>query len=126
MIPRVESGLPGGVVEDPVVVAADQHEVVQGGGAVVGPVSEVVGVAHHGWAGAGGEGAVVVAGDQGVPDRDGHGAGGTADVEDLTTGTEDHGDDLGVTGQPAQDPGGSSHPSPVSPVSPAVPVVVWD
>src|SRR3954453_12460232 len=106
MIPRVESGLPGGVVEDPVVVAADEHEVVQGGGAVVGPVPEVVGVAHDWWSGAGGEGAVVVAGDQGVPDRDGDGAGGAADVEDLTPGAEDNGGDLAVTGQPAQYSGG--------------------
>ena len=36
--------------------------------AAVDPVGDVVGVAHHRWSGAAGEGAVLVTGDQGVPD----------------------------------------------------------
>jgi len=36
----VESDLPGGVVESAVVVAAEQGEVVEGGGSVVGPVGD--------------------------------------------------------------------------------------
>jgi hypothetical protein len=35
----VDPDLPGGVVEDPVVVAAHEHQVGQLGGASVGPVS---------------------------------------------------------------------------------------
>jgi hypothetical protein len=39
-----EADLPGGVVEGAVVVAAEQHQVVQRGRAAVGPVADVVGV----------------------------------------------------------------------------------
>ena len=46
-----------------------------------------------------------VAYDQGGPDRGGDQAAESADVEDLTVGAEDGGDDLGVTGQPAEDVG---------------------
>jgi hypothetical protein len=57
----VEADLPGCVVEGAVVVAAQEHEVVEAGGSAGGPVVDVVGVAHQGWAVAAGEGAVVVA-----------------------------------------------------------------
>ena len=63
----IQADLPGGVVDDAVVVAAEQDEVVQGGRPVVGPVHDVVGVAHHRGLGAAGEGAVPVAADQGPP-----------------------------------------------------------
>ena len=53
-----------------------------------------------------------VSGEQGVPDRDGDGAGGATDVEDLTAGAEDDGDDLGVAGQPAQEAGWEAEPVP--------------
>jgi hypothetical protein len=46
----VDADLPGRVVDDAVVVAAEQDE-VDGGVAVVGPVSDVVGVAHDRWPG---------------------------------------------------------------------------
>jgi hypothetical protein len=39
----VDAGLPGGVVEDAVVVSAQQDQVVEFGVAAVGPVSDVVG-----------------------------------------------------------------------------------
>jgi hypothetical protein len=54
------------VVDLSVVVAAEEGEVVEVGGAAVGPVFEVVGVAPAGWAVAAGEGAAVVAGDEGA------------------------------------------------------------
>jgi hypothetical protein len=97
----VESYLPGGVVDGAVVVAAEQGEVVEGGVAAVGPVGEVVGVAHQGWAGAAGEGAVLVAGHEGGPQGGGDQAVGAAEVEDLAGGAVDGGDDLGVAGEPA-------------------------
>ena len=102
----VEPDLPGGVVDEAVVVAAEQDHVVQAGGAAVGPVLEVVGVAHQGWAGAVGEGAVLVAGDQGSPDGGGDQAVDAADVEDLGVGAEDGGDQVGVAGEPAYGGGG--------------------
>ena len=97
----VEADLPGGVVDDAVVLAAEQDEVVQAGRAAVGPVDDVVGVAHHGWAGAAGEGAVVVAGDQGAPQGRGDESCGAADVEDLAVGAEADRDEVGVAGQAA-------------------------
>src|SRR3954454_3798074 len=101
-ISGIQTYFPRRVVDDSVVVAAQQGEVVQAGGAAVGPVSEVVGVAHQRWSGAAGEGAVPVADDQGGPERGGDQAVEASDVEDLALGAEDGGDDLGVTGQPAQ------------------------
>jgi hypothetical protein len=77
----VEADLPGGVVDGAVVVAAEEDEIVEGGDAVVEPVDDVVGVAHHGWSGAAGERAVDVAADQGPPDRGGDEPVGAPDVE---------------------------------------------
>ena len=102
----VEACLPGCVVDDAVVMAAEQGEVVELGWAAVDPVGEVVGVAHEGWSSAGGEGAVSVAEDQGGPDRGGDRSAEAAHVEDLAVAAEDGGDDLGVTGQPAEGVGG--------------------
>ena len=97
----VDPDLPGGVVDDSVVVAAQQDHVLQAGFAAVGPVGDVVGVAHDRGPGAAGEGAVGVAADQGPPDRRGDEAVGAADVEDLAAGAEGDGDEVGVAGQPA-------------------------
>ena len=80
------------------------------GGAAVDPVDDVVGVAHRGWSGAAGEGAVPVAQDQGDPDGRGDQPGGAADVEDLAVGAEDAGDDVGVAGQPADGGDGELEP----------------
>jgi hypothetical protein len=66
-----EAYLPRGVVDGPVVVAAEEGEVVDRRLATVRPVAEVVGVAQGGWTVAGREGAVAVAGDQGGPDGGG-------------------------------------------------------
>jgi hypothetical protein len=97
----VEADLPGGVVDDAVVFAAEQDEVVEGGFAAVGPVDDVVGVAHDWWSGAAGEGAVMVAGHEGSPQGWGDESGGASDVEDLAIGAEADGDEVGVAGQAA-------------------------
>ncbi len=47
-----------------------------------------------------------VAEHQGDPEGGGDQAVEAADVEDLAAGAEDGGDDLGVTGEPADDVGG--------------------
>jgi hypothetical protein len=69
------------VVDDPVVVPAEEHEVVEGVGAAEDPVDDVVGVAHHRGPGAAGERAVHVAADQGPPDGGGDEPVGAPDVE---------------------------------------------
>lgn len=92
------------------VFPADQDEVGQGGGAAVGPVGDVVGLAHRGWSGAAGEGAVLVAQGQGGPEGEGDQAVGSADVEDLAVGAEDAGDEVGVAGQAADRGDGELEP----------------
>src|SRR4029077_18639176 len=72
----VEAYLPGCVVDDAVVMSAEQGEVVEGGLSTDCPMHDVVGVAHQGWSSAGGEGAVSVAEDQGGPGRGGDRSGG--------------------------------------------------
>lgn len=91
LVVGVEADLPGGVVDHPVVSSAEQGEVVEAGVAAVGPVVEVVGVAHQWGAGAAGGGAVGVAEDEGAPEGGGDQALGAADVEDLAVGAEDGG-----------------------------------
>jgi hypothetical protein len=113
---RVEPYLPGGVVEDSVVFSAEQHEVVQARGAAVGPVGDVVGVAHDRWAGAAGEGAVPVAGDQCPPLGGADQPAGLSQVEDLAFGAEDDGDEVGVAGESAD--GGDGEVEPVVVVLP--------
>ncbi len=98
----VEGDLPGSGVDEAVVVAAQEQQVVEAGGSVVDPVDDVVGVAHQGWASTSREAAVLVAGDEGFPDRGGDEPAEPADVEDLAAGAQDDGDDLGVAADPAQ------------------------
>ena len=97
----VEADVPGGGVDQRVVGAAEQHQVVECGVAAVGPVLDVVGVAGDGGSGAAGEGAVLVAGDQGVPEGSGDESAGAAEVEELGLGAEHDGQDVGVAGQGA-------------------------
>ena len=96
----IDADLPGGVVDDAVMVATQEHEVVEFRLAAVCPVSDVVGVAHHRGSSAAGERAVLVAQDQGDPDRGGDESLGAADVEDAAVGTQDAGDHVGVAGHP--------------------------
>jgi hypothetical protein len=70
-------------VDEAVVVPAEQDQVGQGRRAAVGPVLEVVGVAHQGWSGAAGESAVPVADHEGFPDGGGDQTLLASDVEDL-------------------------------------------
>src|SRR3954452_16255914 len=96
----IDADFPRGMVDDPVVVSAEQDEVVEAGLAAGYPVADVVGVTHHRWPVAAGERTVSVADDQGGPDPSGDGSSGAAHVEGFATGAEDGGDDLGVTRQP--------------------------
>ena len=90
------------MMDDPVVMAAQEGEVVELRLTAVDPVEDVVGVAHGRWSGAAGERAVSVADDEGGPDRGGDQAAEPAEVEDLGVGAEDGGDDLGVTRESAE------------------------
>jgi hypothetical protein len=116
MVVRVESDFPGCVVNDPVMVAAEENKVPEAGLAAVGPVLDVVGVAHDRWSGAAGEGAVPVAQDQGGPDGEGDQASGAAHIQGFAVARENGGDDLGVTRQPAD--GGHRELGPPSPLTP--------
>nr|WP_306748330.1 hypothetical protein [Saccharothrix yanglingensis] len=77
---------------------AGQGEVVQVGGAAVGPVLDVVGVAPLGWSVAVGEGAGPVAGVQRAALGGAHGSLGAAGVEYFGVAAEDDGEDCGVAG----------------------------
>ena len=83
------------------VVAAEQDGVVEVGGAAVGPVVDVVGVAPARWSVAAGEGAAAVAQHEGASERAGDEAALSADVEDLAGAAEDGGEDGGVAGEAA-------------------------
>src|ERR687889_2148080 len=105
--PPVHDGdVPGGVVDDVVVVIAEQHQIVQGGRSAVGPVPDVMGVGPPRWSSAAGERAASVAGDQGPAQPDWDGAGGSADVQRLGVRAQPGGDDGGLAGQPAGPPCG--------------------
>jgi len=97
----IEPDLPWGVVDDAVMMSAEQGEVSEAGSPAGRPVDAVVGVAHHRGPVAAGERAVPVSDDQRGPDPGGYQAFGPADVEDLGVGAERGGDDLGVAGEPA-------------------------
>src|SRR3954467_3782071 len=62
--PAFDRDGPVGVVDDVVVVLAEQHQVVQGGRAAVGPVPDVMGVGPPRWAPAAGERAPPIPSDQ--------------------------------------------------------------
>lgn len=85
----------GVVVDDVVVVCAQQGQVADGGMAAVGPVCAVV-VAPGCGPVAAGEGAALVAGDQGAADRGGDDAGGRADVEWFPAPAKHDGDHVRV------------------------------
>src|SRR4029078_7100490 len=89
----IEAYFPGGVVNDPVMMAAQEREVVERGPSARNPVSDVVGVAHDRWSAAARESAVRVSEHKGAPDRRRDQAAEPADVEDLAAGAEDGRDD---------------------------------
>ena len=91
---------PVAVVQVSVVVAAEEDGVGQAGGAAVGPVVDVVGVAPARWSVAAGERAAAVAEDEGASERPGDEAALSPDVEDLAGAAEDDGQQGGVAGEP--------------------------
>ena len=84
MIIRIEPDFPGCVVDDPVMMPAQEDEISELGLSVEQPVSDVVGVAHHRWPVAAREGAVPVPGHEGGPDRLGDRTTGASDVEGFS------------------------------------------
>jgi hypothetical protein len=70
------------LVDEPVVVAAERHEIVEVGFTAVGPVPDVVGVEKGGVVAAR-EGAAPVTGEERPLQRGGHGSLATADVEGV-------------------------------------------
>ena len=96
---------PEGVVEEFVVAAAQGDAVSDAGGAIIGPVHNVMDFAPAGGYRTSRKGASAVADNDRAADRGGHGVAGPPDVEGLTPGTEDDGDDLGVTRDAAGDVG---------------------
>ena len=90
-----------GLVDDVVVVVAQQAQVVQVGGASVGPVVDVVGVAVAGSSSAAGEPAAFVPQDHRSAQGAGGGVGDPAEVEGFTSGAQNGGDDRRVAGQAA-------------------------
>src|SRR6266545_7732227 len=89
-----------------VVSGAEEDGVVQVGGAAVGPVPQMVGVAPAGGQVAAGEGAARIPQGQGAAQRGGDGALGAAEVQGLAGPAEDGGDDFGVAGESAHGGGG--------------------
>ena len=88
------------------VVGAEECAVAEVGGAVVGPVGDVVGFAPGCGGGAVGEGAALVAGGEGGALGWGEEPGFAAEVQDFAVGAEEGGDDVGVAGDFAQGGGG--------------------
>ena len=85
-------------VDHVVVMGAEQGPVVGSGGSAAGPVGDVVGFAPGGGDGAAGEGAALVAGDEGFAEVGREEPGGPADVQDPSLAAEQDGDDVGVAG----------------------------
>ena len=85
-------------VNQPVVPAAQQHEVVHASLAAVGPVADVVGVDETG-AGTAGEAAALVAVVQGAADGGRDGAGFASDIQRFAPGGLVPMDDGGIAGQ---------------------------
>src|SRR5690242_18769636 len=82
--------LPFAVVDQAVMVPAQQNTVFQAGFAVVHRVCDVMTLAPAWWASAVGEGAALVPHDQGSADRSADGASFPSDVKDLSLPAEDH------------------------------------
>src|SRR5437899_12055079 len=100
---RAEHGVPVGsdgdgpaaVMDDAVMVTAEQHQIGHCGGSAVGPVSHMMGLTPAWrpitvW-----EGAAAVSGYQGPTHCRRHAVGGSADVQRLAVGAENHGDQFG-------------------------------
>jgi hypothetical protein len=83
-------------MNQPVVMSAQEDQVLQAGRAAIGPVNDVVRVGHHRRSGAVGEPAVLVASDECPPDGGRDEAAHPPDVEHLGVGSQHSGDDLGV------------------------------
>jgi hypothetical protein len=89
------------VVDEPVVIAAQQHEILQVGRSVVAPVPDVMTLTPAGRPITAGESATPVAEREGAAEGSGDQAGLPAEVEGLAGAAEEGGDDAGVAGDPS-------------------------
>jgi len=100
-------------LDQSMVGGADEGGVVDTGWSAECPRHDVVGFAVPRFTVAAGEDAPAVPDGDGLPEVAGEQPGRAADVEDLGVGSEDDGEDVGVTRQPAclgwTDPGVRSH-----------------
>jgi hypothetical protein len=87
---------PAGVVEEFVVAAAQGDAASDAGGAIIGPVHNVMDFAPAGGYRTSRKDASAVADNDRAADRGGHGIAGPTDIEGLTPGTEYDGDDPAV------------------------------
>jgi hypothetical protein len=93
---------PFAVVDESVVVAAEEDAVVEAGFTPVYPVLYVVGEAPAWWPSTAGEGAALVSYDQGSADGGGDEASFPSDVEDLAGSGEYDGEHFGVADIPCR------------------------
>src|SRR5215204_976374 len=96
-----DADLPATVVDDSMVVPAEQDQIVHVSGSAIGPVDDVVGVAPVGGSGAAREGAAAIASGQRGPLAGADGAVFAADVERDGGGAGDDAGDAGVAGDAA-------------------------
>ena len=96
---------PVGVVGEFVMPTAQCHAVSDAGGAVVGPVDNMMNFTPPGRYRTPGKSAPAVSNTDGAADRGGHGVTGASDVQWLTAGPQHHRNDLGVTGDAAGEVG---------------------
>ena len=89
------------MVDESVVVSAEQHQVVQVGPPAVGPGNQVMGVGPARRPITVGIAASVVSHVQGAPECSGGESAGAAGIEDLTAAAEHQRQDLGIARQSA-------------------------
>jgi hypothetical protein len=99
------SDAPVGMVDESVVSAAEGDAVCEAGGAMVGPVHDVVDVTPAGRYETAGISASTVSDDHRAADRGRHGGAGSPDIQRLTAGTQHHRNDPCITRDPAGDLG---------------------
>jgi hypothetical protein len=94
---------PVGMVDEAVVATAQRNTIVDAGGAVVGPVDNVVDVAPASGHGTAREGAAIITQDHCAANRRGDGAAGAPDVQWFAARAEHERDEFCVAGDAPRD-----------------------